>query len=184
MTSAITLSRCGVATATACAKDLHNTTGHRAGHQRHGRCGRLRGMGCRLLLREGPQWVDPRPSLTHEPATAACGAPDSSRRLCRSIGEGGWGRTGNGRRSAPCPCRFLEPRRAVTACRPHPSPPPSRIGVLDAAVEALGVKAQRATDAKHHPFALHQRQERVVFVAGRYRRVRPSPGVLCWSTQV
>ena len=37
---------------------------------------------------------------------------------------------------------FLEPRRAVAARRPHPAPFPSRIGIVDAAVQALGIEAQ------------------------------------------
>src|SRR5215469_10572403 len=53
---------------------------------------------------------------------------------------------------------FLEPRRAVAARRPHPAAFPSGIGVVDAAVQALGVKAQRVGDAQYNPFAVHQRQ--------------------------
>src|SRR5215813_8909909 len=53
---------------------------------------------------------------------------------------------------------FLEPRRAVAARRPHPATFPSGIGVVDAAVQALGVKAQRVGDAQYNPFAVHQRQ--------------------------
>ena len=35
---------------------------------------------------------------------------------------------------------FLQPRRPVTARRPHPALVPSRIGVVEAAVQALGIK--------------------------------------------
>ena len=66
---------------------------------------------------------------------------------------------------------FLEPRRPVAACRPHPPAFPSAIGVVDAAVEALGIKAQRVGDAQYHPFPIDQCQQRVVLVSGRDRNI-------------
>ena len=41
---------------------------------------------------------------------------------------------------------------------PHAAAFPARIGVVDVALEALGVEAHREGDAQHHPFAVHQRQ--------------------------
>ena len=43
-----------------------------------------------------------------------------------------------------------------TTWRPHAAAFPARIGVVDVALEALGVEAHR--DAQYHPFAVHQRQ--------------------------
>src|SRR6516225_2553862 len=49
---------------------------------------------------------------------------------------------------------FLEPRRPVAAGGPHPAPLPSPVGVVDAAVQALSIEAQRIRHAQHHPFAV------------------------------
>src|SRR6516225_2685569 len=70
---------------------------------------------------------------------------------------------------------FLQPRRPVAARRPHSAASPSAIGVVDAAVQALGIEAHRVGDAQHHPFPVDQRQQRVVLVAGRDRHVVPEP---------
>ena len=64
-----------------------------------------------------------------------------ARRLAPSIGE----RVGaelemEGDRNRAL-AAFLEPRRPVAARRPHPAAFPSCIGVVDAAVEPLGIKA-------------------------------------------
>src|ERR1700730_9225777 len=119
-----------------------------------------------------------RPSVSRELRTTSCGASGYcwwARRLAPSIVE----RVGaelevKGDRHGAL-AALLEPRRPVAARRPHPAPFPSRIGIVDAAVKALGIEAQRVGDAQDHPFPFHQRQQRVVFGAGRYRNVVAKP---------
>src|SRR6185437_2705200 len=66
---------------------------------------------------------------------------------------------------------FMQPRRAVAARRPDAARLPAAIRIVDAAVHPLGVEAHRIGHAHHHPFAVDQRKQRVVLVAGRDRHV-------------
>ena len=47
------------------------------------------------------------------------------------------------------PAAFLQPRRAVAARRPETAAFPAGIRIIDAAVEAFGVKTERIGDAQH-----------------------------------
>src|SRR5665213_1760414 len=66
---------------------------------------------------------------------------------------------------------FLEPRRAVAAGGPQAAALPAGIGIVDAAVEALGVEAQRIGHPQHHHLAVLEREQTVIEIAGRDRHV-------------
>src|SRR6478736_2782240 len=70
---------------------------------------------------------------------------------------------------------FLEPGRAVAAGRPQSAALPAGVGIIDASVKALGVEAQRVGQAQHDHFAVLERDQTVVEVAGRYRHVLAEP---------
>src|ERR1700694_143962 len=114
------------------------------------------------------------PSLPREPRIASCYFWWACRRA-PSIGErGGAQLEVEGDRNGAL-AAFLQPRRPVAARRPYPAPFPSRIGIVDTAVQTLGTEAQRVGDAQNPPFPLHQRQQRVILVAGRDWNVVPEP---------
>src|SRR6266403_354633 len=66
---------------------------------------------------------------------------------------------------------FHEPRRAVSAGRPQPAALPAGRRIVDAPVEALGVKPQRIRHAQHDHLAVLERDESVVEVARRHWHV-------------
>src|SRR6478672_9166024 len=57
---------------------------------------------------------------------------------------------------------FLQPWRAVAACGPKTAPFPSGLGIIDAPIEALGVKAHGIGYPKHDHLALFHSDETVV----------------------
>src|SRR5271169_2530896 len=86
--------------------------------------------------------VDLGPSWPRERRSAPTGASDYPwrARLAPSVGE----RVGaqlemEGDRNGALPPTFSH--GLIAARRPHPAPLPSRIGVVDAAVQALGIEA-------------------------------------------
>src|SRR3954451_18787148 len=69
-----------------------------------------------------------------------------------------------------------QPRRAVAVCGPQPTALPARIRIVDAAVEALRIEAERIRNAdRHHLAVLVQRHEAVHQVGGRHRNVVAEP---------
>src|SRR5688572_3718529 len=66
---------------------------------------------------------------------------------------------------------FDEPRRAVAVGRPQAASFPSRLRIVNASVEALGVEAHRIRYAQHDHLAVLVRDHAVVQVAGRDRHV-------------
>jgi len=62
---------------------------------------------------------------------------------------------------------------------PDPAPRAISRHAEDGACLAFRVEAERVEDAQYHPFAVDQRQRRVVLVADRDRQSLPSPKVLC-----
>src|SRR5947208_16136996 len=65
-----------------------------------------------------------------------------------------------------------QPRRAVAVCGPQPTALPARIRIVDAAVEALRIEAERIRNAdRHHLAVLVQRHQAVHQVGGRHRNV-------------
>src|SRR6185295_7838138 len=62
---------------------------------------------------------------------------------------------------------FHQPRRPVAAGRPQSAAFPTRIGIVDAPIEALGVKAQRIGDAQHNHPAVLERDQAIIEVARR-----------------
>src|SRR5262249_49171784 len=77
----------------------------------------------------------------------------------------------------PCPlAAFDQPRGAVAVRRPQPAALPAGIGVVDAAVESLGVEAERIRHAdRHHLAILVEGDEAVHQVGGRHRNVLTEP---------
>ena len=101
---------------------------------------------------------DPIPSLPRDLGTARRGAPGypigSARRRAASIGErvrAELEMEGDRHRTLAA---FLQPRRPVAARRPYPASLPSGIRVVDAAVNARGIEAQRVgtRSTTHFPF--------------------------------
>ena len=101
---------------------------------------------------------DPIPSLPRDLGTARRGAPGypigSARRRAASIGErvrAELEMEGDRHRTLAA---FLQPRRPVAARRPYPASLPSGIRVVDAAVYARGIGAQRVgtRSTTHFPF--------------------------------
>ncbi len=66
---------------------------------------------------------------------------------------------------------FLEPRRAVAARGPQAPRLPAAVGIVDAAVEALGIEAERIRHPQRDHLAVLERDQPVVEVAGRHRHV-------------
>src|SRR5262245_31294630 len=65
-----------------------------------------------------------------------------------------------------------EPRRTVSARGPEPPALPARIRIVDAAVEALRVEAERIGHAQQDHLAVLERDETVVQIRRRHRHVR------------
>src|SRR5262249_21804483 len=57
---------------------------------------------------------------------------------------------------------FHQPRRAIAVGAPQPAAFPAGVGIIDAAVEALGIKAHGVGDAQHHHLRVLERDEAVV----------------------
>ena len=66
---------------------------------------------------------------------------------------------------------FLQPRRAIALRRPQAPALPAGIGIVDAAVEALGVEAGRIRHLQRDHLAVLERDHAVVEVAGGDRHV-------------
>src|SRR5690348_3943561 len=64
-----------------------------------------------------------------------------------------------------------EPRRAVSVGRPQPTSLPASLGIVDAAIESLGVEAQWIGYAQHHHAAIGIGDQAVVEVAGRHGHI-------------
>ena len=71
---------------------------------------------------------------------------------------------------------FLQPRRAIAGGGPEAASFPSRIRIVDAAVEPLRVEAERVGNAQHDHLSVLERDQAVVFIAGRHRHVRAETG--------
>src|SRR5262245_16665223 len=77
-------------------------------------------------------------------------------------------------------------RRAVAVGGPDAATLPAGVGIVDAAVHALVVEAERVGHAHVHPLAVDQSEDRLVGIAGRHRgvgaearRIEPiDPGVI------
>src|SRR5271165_322527 len=61
---------------------------------------------------------------------------------------------------------FLEPGRAIAACGPQPTALPAGIGIVDAAIESLGVEAQWIGQAQYDHLAVLESDDPVVEIAG------------------
>src|SRR5207247_935664 len=70
---------------------------------------------------------------------------------------------------------FDEPRRAVAARCPQPAALPARIGVVDAAVESLGVETEGVGHPQRDHLAVLERDQPVHEVGGRDRHVLAEP---------
>src|ERR1700733_8225133 len=70
---------------------------------------------------------------------------------------------------------FLEPGRAVAFRRPQTPALPAGIGIVDAGIKSLGIKAERIRDAQRHHLAVDQRGKTVAFVRRRDRHVVAKP---------
>src|SRR5665647_3233125 len=66
---------------------------------------------------------------------------------------------------------FHQPRHAIAAGAPQPAALPAGVGVVDAAVEALGEEAHRVRDAQHHHLAVLEGDETVIEIGGGDRDV-------------
>src|SRR5262245_30917541 len=66
---------------------------------------------------------------------------------------------------------FHQPWRPVAARGPQPAALPTRIGIVDASIETLGVKAQGIGNAQHDHRAVLVRNQAVIEIAGRNRHV-------------
>src|SRR5215467_146492 len=66
---------------------------------------------------------------------------------------------------------FHEPWGAITTGGPQAAALPSRIRIIDAPIESLGVEAQGIGDAQHDHFAVLEGDEAVVEIAGRHRNI-------------
>src|SRR5262249_2541312 len=64
---------------------------------------------------------------------------------------------------------FNQPRRAIAARRPQPAPLPAGIGIVDAAVESLGVEAERIRHPQRDHLAVFERDQPVHEIGGRHR---------------
>src|SRR5499425_26836 len=70
---------------------------------------------------------------------------------------------------------FDQPRRAVAARRPQPASLPAGIGIVDAAVESLGVEAERIRHPQRDHLAVLERDQAVHEVGRRHRHVLAEP---------
>src|ERR1700722_12944950 len=66
---------------------------------------------------------------------------------------------------------FLEPGRAVAFRRPQAPALPAGVGIVDAGIKSLGIKAERIRDAQRYHLAIDQRGEAVALVRSRDRHV-------------
>src|SRR5882672_7342776 len=62
-------------------------------------------------------------------------------------------------------------RRALAVGRPDAAAFPAGVGIVDATVHALGIEAERVGHAHVDPLAVDEREDRLVGVAGRHRRI-------------
>src|SRR5262249_738015 len=65
--------------------------------------------------------------------------------------------------------------RAPRIGRPQAFALPAAIGIIDAAIEPLGVEAHRIRHPQRDALAVHQRLDRVRQIAGRHRHVLAEP---------
>ena len=70
-------------------------------------------------------------------------------------------------------------RRAAAERRPQSAALPAGIGIVDAAVEALGVEAHRIGHAQDDELAVDQRDERSLSLPVATGTLSPRPSVLC-----
>src|SRR5260370_17489946 len=68
-----------------------------------------------------------------------------------------------------------QPRRAITVGAPQPAAFPAGVGIIDAPVEALGIKAHRVRDAQHDHLPVLESDEAVVEVGGGHGNVLAEP---------
>src|ERR1700686_3739315 len=71
---------------------------------------------------------------------------------------------------------FLEPGRAVAVGAPETAAFPAAVRIVDPAVEALGVEAERIGNPDRDPLAVLQRHEAVAEIGGGHRDVLDKPG--------
>jgi hypothetical protein len=67
---------------------------------------------------------------------------------------------------------FLVPGRAIVARDPEAASLPARGGVIDTALETLGIKTKRVGNAQRHEFSRYQRVDAVIQIPRGYRHVR------------
>src|SRR5262245_47559182 len=68
-----------------------------------------------------------------------------------------------------------QPRRAIAVGAPQPAALPAGVGVVDAPVEAFGIKAHRVGDAQRDHLPVLERDEAVVEVGGGHGNVLAEP---------
>src|SRR5712671_6807528 len=70
---------------------------------------------------------------------------------------------------------FLEPWRPIAAGGPQSAALPAGVGIVDAAVESLGVEAHRIRHAQRHHLAVLERDQAIVEVSGGHRNIVAKP---------
>src|SRR5262249_50734416 len=66
---------------------------------------------------------------------------------------------------------FHQPWRPVAARGPQPATLPTRIGIVDAPIEPLGIKTQGIGNAQHDHRAVLERNQAIIEIASRHRHV-------------